>query len=40
MVCQQPACTLPLWLQGSAKDVQAALEYACLKNVTSRVEIW
>jgi len=26
--------------QDAAKDVQSTLEYASLKNITSRVEIW
>jgi len=27
-------------LQDAAKDVQSTLEYASLKNITSRVEVW
>jgi DNA-directed RNA polymerase II subunit RPB1 len=39
--------SLTVFLDGShandkdaAKDVQSSLEYACLKSITSRVEIW
>jgi hypothetical protein len=38
MYMRMSSSTLPA--QDAAKDVQSSLEYASLKSITSRVEVW